>query len=110
MQSRPLSMVPFGGPGSGKSTSLNMLVGQVGFFKSSKTTKTGQTQEISSFKGPAFGISGMPTLHVFDAPGVGDSELPIVQIVADIKKTIGTDQPIDAALIVLKSLDFRMDI
>ena len=57
MQSRPISMVPFGAPGSGKSTLLNMLIGKPGHFKATKTTRSGQTQNISSFEGPAFGDS-----------------------------------------------------
>lgn len=34
-------------------------------------------------------------------------ELPMLQIVADIKVSIGSKQPIDAALIVLKLTDYR---
>ena len=102
MQSRPLSTVLFGPPGSGKSTVLNMLAGMPGFF-----TRSGPTIKITNNVGPAFGIQGQPMLKVFDAPGVGDYNLPLAAIVADIKCSIGSDQPIDATLIVLKSTDFR---
>jgi hypothetical protein len=85
-----------------------MLAGKPGFFKNSKTTRSGQTQKITNHVGPAFGIQGQPDLKLFDAPGVGDYNLPLAAIVADIKCSIGSDQPIDAALIVVQGTDYRM--
>jgi hypothetical protein len=38
---------------------------------------------------------------------VGDMELPIADIIADIKKKIGSEENIDAALVVLKISDYR---
>jgi len=38
---------------------------------------------------------------------VGDIKLPIVRILSDIKESIGFKQNIDAALIVVKSTDYR---
>jgi hypothetical protein len=49
-------------------------------------------------------------LRLYDAPGVCDLELPLARIVADIKVTIGSDKPIDAALIFLKASDYRMNM
>ena len=77
MQTRALSIIPFGGPGSGKSNILNKLIGKLDYFKSSKTTESGETKKISSFQGPAFNLEGKPLLRIFDAPGVGDYNIPL---------------------------------
>jgi hypothetical protein len=45
-------------------------------------------------------------LRLYDFPGFGDPELPIEEIVSDIKITV-KDQTFDAALIVIKSNDYR---
>ena len=102
-------MIPFGAPGSGKSTVLNGLAGIPGHFKNTQTTASGQTQEIKSFEGPAFGIRSNPVIKIYDAPGVGDINLPLSQIVADIKVSIGSNN-IDASLFVIKAQDYRMDL
>jgi adenylate kinase family enzyme len=44
--SRPFSLIPFGAPGSGKSNLCNLLVGQPGIFKASKTALSGETKKI----------------------------------------------------------------
>jgi hypothetical protein len=41
---------------------------------------------------------------------VGDVDLPIAQIIADIKGNITSQQKIDAALVVLKITDYRTTI
>ena len=86
-----------------------MLAGIPGYFKNIQTTASGQTQEIKSFEGPAFGLSSNPVIKMYDTPGVGDINLPISTIVADIKVSIGSNK-IDASLFVIKALDYRMDI
>lgn len=40
-------------------------------------------------------------IRVFDIPGLGDIELPVLQIIADIDEKIGKTK-IDGALIVFK--------
>ena len=79
---------------------------------SSNKVTTGVTKEISSFTGPAFGIeeNGYPLLKVYDLPGVGDPKLPIALFIDDINRKIGSNQKIDAALIVLKLTDYRTSI
>jgi predicted GTPase len=106
---RPLAIIPFGSPGSGKSTILNSLAGTPQYFKSSKTSASGCTQEIKRFDGPAFGLSSNPLLRIYDAPGVGDPMIPLANIVADIKVSIGENN-IDASLIVIKAQDYRTGI
>jgi GTP-binding protein EngB required for normal cell division len=106
---RPLAIIPFGAPGAGKSTILNGLAGIPGYFKNTNTCEPGQTKEIKSFEGPAFGISTNPLLKIYDAPGVGDITLPLSKIVDDIKNTIGSNN-IDASLFVIRAQDYRMDI
>jgi len=103
---RPLAIIPFGGPGSGKSTILNGLAGTPQYFRSSETSATGETQNIRRFDGPAFGVSSNPLLRIYDAPGVGDMNIPLGKIVADIKESIGSNN-IDASLIVIKAQDYR---
>jgi GTP-binding protein EngB required for normal cell division len=76
-EQRPLAIIPFGGAGSGKSTVLNGLAGTPDYFKSSKTSASGQTQEIKRFEGPAFGLASNPLLRIYDAPGVGDINIPL---------------------------------
>ena len=50
-------------------------------------------------------------LQAFDAPGVGDMNLSLVQIVADIKASIQSNETtFDAALIVLKIFDYRASV
>jgi replication-associated recombination protein RarA len=53
--SRAFSIIPFGAPGSGKSNLCNILVGQPGKFKASKTAASGETKKISFCEAPAFG-------------------------------------------------------
>jgi len=83
------TLIPFGAPGNGKSNLLNKMIGREGEFKSSKTAGSGETKFIKSVKGPAFGMQGQKLINVFDAPGVGDMELSILQLVADIRGSIG---------------------
>jgi GTP-binding protein EngB required for normal cell division len=108
-QPRPFTMIPFGAPGVGKSNLLNKLLGRYAFESSSEVT-SGVTKDISFGQGPAFGIEGNPLLRVYDLPGVGDIELPTAQIIYDIKRKIGTEQEIDAALVVVKLTDVRTSI
>ena len=107
---RPLTLIPFGSPGAGKSNLLNKLIGQAKRFESSRCANSGLTKSISFEQGPAFGREGNPLLRVYDAPGVGDFNIPLPQIVADIKVSIGSKQLFDAALIVVKMTDYRATI
>lgn len=75
--SRPYSLIPFGPPGAGKSNLCNLLVGEQSRFKSSNTAESGQTQNISFFEAPAFGVFGKKRLQVWDAPGVGDFNISL---------------------------------
>ena len=88
-RSRAITMIPFGAPGSGKSNLLNKLIGMEGRFLSSRIATSGLTQNISFQEGPAFGMQGNPLLRVYDAPGVGDFNIPMPMIVADIKLNVG---------------------
>ena len=107
---RPITLIPFGSPGAGKSNLLNKLIGKEGRFESSRATNSGLTKNISYEQGPAFGKPGNPLLRVYDAPGVGDFNIPLPQIVADIKVSIGSKQHFDAALVVVKMTDYRATI
>lgn len=49
-------------------------------------------------------------IRAYDTPGVGDIELPLSIIAEDIKKTIGFDRNFDAALLVLRSTDYRLGV
>jgi hypothetical protein len=42
-------------------------------------------------------------LQVWDAPDVNDTELYLAEIVSDIKSSIGSDTPFDAAIVVMKA-------
>ena len=108
--SRPKTLIPFGAPGAGKSNVLNKLIGMEGRFKSSRSAVSGLTQNITYEQGPAFGKAGNPLLRVYDTPGVGDFNIPMPMIVADIKTNIGSSQCFDAALVVLKMTDYRASI
>ena len=103
-------MIPFGAPGSGKSNLLNMLVGIPGRFASSSSACSGLTQEISFYEGPAFGKSGQRQLRVYDAPGVGDFNIPMGKIIENIMDSVGSKQWFDAALIVIRSTDYRLSV
>ena len=107
---RLFTLIPFGAPGVGKSNLMNKLIGKEGRFISSSAVTSGVTKNISYEQGPAFGIEGNPLLRVYDVPGVGDYDLPMIDIIDDIKKNIGSKQNIDAALVVLKITDYRMSI
>ena len=109
-KSRPYTLIPFGPPGSGKSNVLNKVIGKEGRFISSMTTNSGLTKNISFEEGQAFGKQGNPLLRVYDTPGVGDLEIPLAKIVADIQINIGTQQCIDIALLVLKMTDYRASL
>ena len=103
-------MIPFGAPGVGKSNLMNKLIGKEGRFVSSSEVTSGVTKNISFEQGPAFGIEGNPLLRVYDVPGVGDMDLPVIDIVDDIKANFRSKQNIDAALVVLKITDYRTSI
>ena len=107
---KPKSIIPFGAPGAGKSNILNKLIGMEGRFVSSRSAVSGLTQNITYQEGPAFGKPGNPLLRVYDTPGVGDFNIPMPHIVADIKISIGSKQCFDAALVVLKMTDYRASI
>ena len=77
---------------------------------SSSAVTSGVTKKISFEEGPAFGIKGNPLLRVYDFPGVGDTELLMIDIIDDIKNSIGSKRNIDAALVVLKITDYRTSI
>ena len=51
---RPLTIIPVGGPGVGKSNLMNKLIGNQR-FKSSSSAGCGVTKKISHYTGPAFG-------------------------------------------------------
>lgn len=55
---RPITIIGFGGPGTGKSCLLNFLLDGLGspHFKSSNSACSGVTKEISSVKCQALGI------------------------------------------------------
>ncbi|TNV80944.1 hypothetical protein FGO68_gene1750 [Halteria grandinella] len=87
-----------------------MLVGK-NRFKSSRTADSGETKEIGSEIAPALGKPGNKQIQVFDAPGVGDMELSLINIVADIKASIQSNETtFDAALIVIKIFDYRASV
>ena len=61
------------------------------------------------FEGPAFGLSSNPLLKIYDIPAVDGTYLPLSNIVADIKVSIGSNN-IDASLIVIKGHDYRVGL
>ncbi|CDW72080.1 UNKNOWN [Stylonychia lemnae] len=105
-----LTLIPFGAPGSGKSCILNLLCGIQGKFLSSKTARSGCTQNIDFIECQAFGSHPSINLKLYDGPGVGDFKICLDQIVLDIKLKIGHSQTFDGALIVIKSTDYRISV
>ena len=49
-------------------------------------------------------------LRVYDAPGVGDFNIPMGDIIQNIMQTVGSKQCFDAALIVVRSTDYRLSV
>jgi len=73
---RPLSLIPFGAPGVGKSNILNKLLNKEIFVSTSSAT-TGVTKTIRFETGYALGIPNAIRLIVCDAPGVGDLKMSL---------------------------------
>jgi predicted GTPase len=107
------TIVPFGGPGVGKSTLGNYLLDgrDSGRFKGSDTTEGGETKHVTHQSGRALGDAQSTKLvQVFDVPGLGDPDLPIDMWVDEIRESFDEDQVIDMAIMVLKATDMRMSI
>ena len=104
------SIVPFGGPGVGKSTFCNMILDgkDSGRFKSSESTQGGETKKVSSFKGNALADQKNAKVKVFDVPGLTDPDLPIDLWVEEIRNGVEASQQIDMAIMILKATDYRM--
>ena len=86
------------------------MLGNPGTFKASKTTAGGETREIKSVTGTSFNESGGLRIEITDSPGVGDPELPILQIINSIHSNIGHDKTFDAILMVIKESDYRASL
>ncbi len=54
MNSKPMTLVPIGGPGVGKSNIVNVIIGQI-VSQSSASAASGVTKNIKHYTGPAFG-------------------------------------------------------
>jgi GTP-binding protein EngB required for normal cell division len=107
------TIVPFGGPGVGKSTLCNFLIDgkNSGLFKSSDTTEGGETKHVTHQEGHALGDSSLKKrVKVFDVPGLGDPDLPIDMWVDEIKEGFEPEQMIDMAIMVMKATDMRMSV
>ncbi|TNV82706.1 hypothetical protein FGO68_gene15377 [Halteria grandinella] len=102
-----ITIIPFGAPGVGKSNVLNKLIGKP-YFYSSSSCASGVTKKIKFHTAKAFGQENPIT--VCDAPGVGDMELSLKQMIIDLQSGIGTDTSFDLALMVLKASDTRTTI
>ena len=57
MNSKPMTLVPIGGPGVGKSNIVNVIIGQI-VCQSSASAASGVTKNIKHYTGPAFGLPG----------------------------------------------------
>jgi len=79
--------MPFGAPGAGKSHLLNRLCGLKGKFKASKFTGGGETKRISYVDCKTYGKMN-PLLRIYDCPGFGDFELPMAEVLVDVRETI----------------------
>lgn len=82
-----------------------------GHFKASESTQGGETKDVSCEKNWALGDSQTKKkVKVFDIPGLADPDLPIAEWVEEIRSEISPDENIDMALMVIKAIDFRMNI
>lgn len=107
----PFVIVPFGGPGTGKSTLSNFLVDgeDSGKFKASDTCEGSETKEVTFHKGWALGDKSLKKMvQVYDVPGLGAPDLPLEDFVDEIKKGLTDKQNIDMALLVFKATDKRL--
>ena len=113
MSTTPFVIVPFGGPGAGKSTLSNFLVDgrDSGKFLASDTCEGSETKQVTSHTNWVLGDSSLKKkVQVFDVPGLGAPDLPLEDFVDEIKKGISDKQNIDMALLVLKASDKRLSI
>ena len=74
-----VTLITFGGAGSGKSCVCNFLnCGKsTGPFISGSSAESGLTSAITWTEGPAFGDPDLPNLRIFDLPGTGDLNISI---------------------------------
>lgn len=112
MQSQFNTALVAGPPGSGKSMVCSfMLDGRnSGRYKSSKTTGNAETIDVQIESGPSLGTSTFRKVSVIDTPGLADPKIPVDTIIAKIKSKCGTNATFDAAILVLKSTDYRITI
>ncbi|TNV80945.1 hypothetical protein FGO68_gene1751 [Halteria grandinella] len=106
---RPLTIIPFGAPGVGKSNVLNVLIGKL-IFVSNASAASGVTRIIRSETGFALGVPTSIKLTVYDAPGVGDLQISIQQMILDLEGGIGKTVSFDVTLMVFKASDTRITI
>jgi ribosome biogenesis GTPase A len=111
MTEKSYVIVPFGGPGSGKSTLCNFLIDgkNSGKFKTSDTTDGSETTEITHHTNWILGDKKLKKkVQIFDTPGLGAPDLTIDDWVGAVKEGVPENQQIDMALVVLKATDKRM--
>ncbi|TNV80984.1 hypothetical protein FGO68_gene2489 [Halteria grandinella] len=106
---RPLTLIPFGAPGVGKSNVLNILIGRA-IFVSNASAASGLTRSIRSQTAFALGDPTLIQLTVYDAPGVGDLQISIQQMILELQSGVGTTVSFDVTLMVFKASDTRITI
>lgn len=107
---KPYTILPLGTPGVGKSNLCNKLIGEEGKFKSFYETSSESTYYISSATGPALGIAGNQEIKIYDTPGVGDVNINYETFIKEIQEKIPHSETIDAAIMVIKSTDYRVSL
>ena len=106
----PYVILPFGVPGVGKSTVLNLLVGDENFKTfAAKKSPQGVTRQIQIVSDKKFLGEGDPLISVVDVPGIGDPTLDIETILHEVEQDLSTKK-VDILLLVLKATDDRVTL
>ncbi len=88
---KPFVIVPFGGPGCGKSTLSNFLIDGKDSkrFDSSDTPDGSATTEITHYTNWALNDKSLnKRVQVFDTPGIGATDFPIEFWVKEVERNV----------------------
>lgn len=109
----PYVIVPFGGPGTGKSNICNFFINgkESDTFKASDATTGSETRTVKSAEAWALGDqSTKKKVKVYDVPGFGASDLPLEELAGEIMKTIGPKEKIDVVLLIINIMTPRLGL